>query len=61
MAFVKRSVAVTAATPLGDAPRPDWSEAAARKGARLSANLCPHCRANLDALRPGEDHDCKGR
>lgn len=59
MGFIKRSVAVTDATPLSDAPRPDWSKQARQQNA--SENRCPHCRANLDLLRPGEEHVCKKR
>lgn len=57
MGFLKRSVGVTNATPLGDAPRPDWS----KQARQVEINRCPHCKVNLDALRPDEEHVCKKR
>jgi len=61
MAFVKRSVAISDATPLADAPRPDWSKQAREQGGGVQVNRCPHCGANLDLVPEGEEHVCKRR
>ena len=61
MGFQKRSVAISDATPLSDAPRPDWSRQAREQIEQAHVNRCPYCGVNLDLVPDDQEHICKRR